>query len=362
MGARYSTTCRMAVYTSATPSCGGAAIAFASKSYLPSPPNPSDSNESLRSAPRDELVFAHLTDPHLTRPDPVNAADLANKRILGYLSWRRRRHAIHRSDIIEALVTDLHAQSPDHIAVTGDLTQIGLPGECRDARTWLENLGPSGKVSVVPGNHDQYVDAPWKETLGLWYDYMASDAGSASNELFPSIRVRGPVAFVGVSSVYPCPPLLATGRVGKTQREALEKVLRETSDRGLCRVVLIHHPPVPDSYKWRKRLEDARETCAILRSAGADLVLHGHTHRLMLNELRSETGSLPVFGLSSASAGDHEFERRARYFLYRVSRDDHGIGITWSSRVFDPESAEFRMESDWRSISQIAQALRADQS
>ena len=320
----------------------------------------------MRDEPRDVLVFAHLTDPHLTRPNPVGFADLANKRALGYLSWRRRRHAVHRGEILEALVADLNTQSPDHIAITGDLTQIGLPGECRDARTWLENLGPGSRVSVVPGNHDQYVKAAWNETVGLWYDYMASDPevvpGKPRQALFPSVRVRGPVAFFGISSVYPCPPLLATGRVGKTQREALEQALRHARDRGLCRVVLIHHPPVPGSYKWRKRLEDAGETSTILRSTGAELVLHGHTHRLMYNELETSTGTLPVFGLSSASSGDSEFARRARYFLYRVQRNEHDITINWSSRIYDPGSGGFRRESAWQDMSKLGEALTAEKS
>lgn len=319
----------------------------------------------MRDKPRDILVFAHLTDPHLTRPNPVGFADLANKRALGYLSWRRRRCGVHRGEILEALVADLQAQSPDHIAITGDLTQIGLPTECRDARIWLENLGPRNRVSVVPGNHDQYVSAPWSETLGLWYDYMASDPKPASADqpaLFPGVRVRGPVAFVGVSSVYPCPPFLATGRVGEAQLDALECTLRQTRERGLCRVVLIHHPPVPGSYKWRKRLEDAGETSTILRSTGAELVLHGHTHRLMYNELETSTGTLPVFGLSSASSGDSEFARRARYFLYRVQRNEHDITISWSSRIYDPESGGFRREIAWRDISKLGEALTAETS
>ncbi len=315
----------------------------------------------MRDETGEVLVFAHLTDPHLTRPVPGGVADLANKRALGYLSWRRRRHAIHRSEIVDALVADLHAQSPDHIAITGDLTQIGLPAECSDARAWLEKLGPGNRVSVVPGNHDQYVRAPWHETLGLWYDYMATDPEAGADQpqaaLFPSVRVRGPVAFIGVSSVYPCPPFLATGRVGKTQLEALSQALQQTRDRGLCRVVLIHHPPVPDSYKWRKRLEDASATCAILRSAGAELVLHGHTHRLMLNELDTTAGTLPVFGLSSASSGDADFARRARYFLYRVQRNKDGIAIDWSSRIYDAGPGAFRRETDWQDISRIAAAL-----
>ncbi len=308
-------------------------------------------------------MFAHLTDLHLTRLDEIEPRELANKRILGYLSWRRRRHAVHRPEILEAMVADLRKQTPDHIAISGDLTQLGLPAECRQARDWLERLGSADHVTVVPGNHDQYVDAPWNQTLGLWHDYMASDPGQPTfgngSQLFPSVRVRTTVAFIGVSSVYPCPPFLATGRVGAAQRQALEQALRWTRDQGFWRVVLIHHPPLPNSYKWRKRLEDAAETTQILRDAGAELVLHGHTHRMMLNGLPTPTGRLPVLGIPSGSASDREPARRARYFLYRVLRKEEGPVLEWSSRLYDPDSNRFRSEYKWGDISTIFDWLPA---
>lgn len=39
------------------------------------------------------------------------------------------------------LRTDLQAEHLDHIAVTGDLTHLGLPQEFREAATWLARLG-----------------------------------------------------------------------------------------------------------------------------------------------------------------------------------------------------------------------------
>lgn len=311
----------------------------------------------------DHFVFAHITDPHLTRPDGASLRELANKRILGYLSWRRRRHAVHRREILEALISDLRSQAPDHVAITGDLTQIGLRSECRDARAWLESIGDARAVTVVPGNHDQYVRAPWNDTLGLWYDYMAPDqdtgAASGTDALFPSLRVRGPVAFIGLSSVYPCPPFLATGRVGKNQLSALARLLRQCRERGLVRVVLIHHPPIAGSYKWRKRLEDADQTTQLLREAGAELVLHGHTHKVMLNEVGTTTGPLRVLGLSSGSSSDSEPPRRARYMLYRVGGGEQGAAVEWSCRIYDPGQRRFRLECDWAGLETLGSTLPA---
>ena len=75
------------------------------------------------------FTLAHLSDPHLTSLAAVRLRQIANKRILGYLSWRQRRRFVHRTDVLDAVVDDLKRQQPDHIAVTGDLTHIGLPAE-----------------------------------------------------------------------------------------------------------------------------------------------------------------------------------------------------------------------------------------
>ena len=44
-------------------------------------------------------------------------------------------------DVLAALVADLKAQRPGHIAMTGDILNIGLKAEFPPARAWLETLG-----------------------------------------------------------------------------------------------------------------------------------------------------------------------------------------------------------------------------
>ena len=84
------------------------------------------------------------------------------------------------------------------------------------------------RVVLVPGNHDACVAAPWDRTFALWRDYMASDedGGEASRSPFPSLRIRGDIAFIGLSSACPKPPLMATGTIGKEQLSRLPALLR----------------------------------------------------------------------------------------------------------------------------------------
>ena len=59
--------------------------------------------------------------------------------------------------MLDALVSDLQAQAPDQIAVTGDLVNLALEAEFAPARTWLKSVGSPDGVTVMPGNHDAYV-------------------------------------------------------------------------------------------------------------------------------------------------------------------------------------------------------------
>ena len=100
------------------------------------------------------FVLAHLSDPHLAPLPWPHPRELLSKRGLGYLNWLRKRRSIHRADMLAALVADLKAHAPDHIAVTGDLVNLSLTNEFAPALAWLDGLGDPRDVTLVPGNHD----------------------------------------------------------------------------------------------------------------------------------------------------------------------------------------------------------------
>ena len=120
-------------------------------------------------------MLAHLSDPHLGPLPRPGMRELASKRLIGYINWRRSRHRIHRRDALDAITHDLHSEQPDHVAITGDLVNIALPAEFALARRWLETLGRPADVSVVPGNHDAYVAAAGFHRDRHWSPYMAGD-------------------------------------------------------------------------------------------------------------------------------------------------------------------------------------------
>lgn len=288
------------------------------------------------------LTFAQLSDPHLSSLSDVRWWQLGNKRLLGYLSWLKRRRHIHDSGVLAALQRDLERSHPDHIVVTGDLTHIAMPTEFLLAKQWLESLGDARDVTVIPGNHDAYLNSGWRQGNQHWQAFMTSDetAGHRTT-LFPSLRVRGPVAFIGLSSACASPPLFATGRLGSDQIARFAQLLSATRNAGLFRVVLIHHPPVPGSEKWRKRLTDGAAFCATIARHGAELILHGHRHRATCRTIDGADGKATVIGIPSSSSNGNKANELAQYNLYTVRRVQRQWQLDVAVRGFNPETGEF---------------------
>ena len=353
------------------------------------------------------FTLAHATDWHTTALRGAGAAPFVSKRFFGWLSWNVRRHRLHRPEVLEALFEDLEKQGPDHVAITGDLTNVALPQEFEEAAGLLRRLGPPEWVSAIPGNHDAYVAVPPEQSWDLWAPYLVSDSaavaaqaqsanlagtpatlggtpaslggtggtpvslgGTAATlggtvaastaaamcapraEDFPTLRVRGEVAVVGLCTALPTPLFQASGLVGEAQLARLEPLLLELRERDLFRVVLVHHPITDVELEPRRRLRDADALCGVLARAGAELVLHGHRHRTVLATTRGPEGEIPVVGARSASdVGEKEY-KRAQYHLYGIERREGGGGagpryrITLRIRGWEASSRTFRAEEE----------------
>ena len=301
------------------------------------------------------FTLAHLSDPHLADHHGLRLVDLFNKRLFGYMKWRLKRSAEHHADVLNDLIDDIRANRPDHIVVTGDLTHLGLPAEFVKAKELLKAIGAPAQITVIPGNHDAYVASALNGGLTHWADYIVSDHPAihpgesvSTDALFPSLRIRGPLALIGVCSARPCSTFLAVGSIGRDQLQRFRKLLIETGQQGLFRIVLIHHPPLAGIVSWRKRLTDAKAFCSIVKQYGADLILHGHAHRRSHEQLRTTDGYVPVIGISSASAAGENLRRRARYHLYHLLPQADGWDIRVCVRSYVNKDKGFDTEDEYR--------------
>src|SRR5690606_16451795 len=207
-----------------------------------------------------------------------------SKRQLSAWSWRRRR-AVQRPEILEALRDDLAAHAPQQVLVSGDITNFSLPEEFARAAQWLGSLSHVCAVNIVPGNHDALV--PLADAEGLGRLRAFTENGSA----WPWVARRGEVTYIGLCSALPTAPLLASGRLGAAQLQRLEQVLVEEGEAGRLRVVVLHHPVVDGAVSARKALRDRDVLRAVLRRAGAEMVLHGHARHARLESVAGDRKS-----------------------------------------------------------------------
>ena len=283
------------------------------------------------------FTLAHLSDVHLSPLPRPTVRQLLNKRMFGYANWLRGRREVHQRRVLDTLTADLKAQQTDHIAVTGDLVNLGLPLEFTAARDWLETLGGPETVTVVPGNHDAYVRINPGQGTGHWRAFMQSDAEpglplAPDRYGFPFVRLREPAALIGLSTAIPTLPFIAGGRLSHAQLEALPGLLRSLRDRKMFRVLLIHHPPLHGLTGRHRGLQNAEALLAILQAHGVELVLYGHNHDQALDRLETATGRAAVVGVPSASAARAGRRALARYNIFRIARSGAGWQCVMTGR------------------------------
>ena len=298
------------------------------------------------------LKFGHLTDIHLPLGDTPSARAVLNKRLLGLLSWKRKRHARHLQWVSDALVEDLREQSCDAALISGDLVNIALPSEFGAAQRWMERSFDGMSVVFTPGNHDTYVQTDWDETLGLLASYMtglragemnAREAASADD--FPFLCEFGggenKVAVISANSSPPTAPGLASGKLGEEQLQRIKQLLSETKDS--FQILMLHHPVNDGVVSARKGLDDRRALRTIIAEVGVDLILHGHAHAPSEGVVETPNGAAPVIGGGSASHPEaHGKYTAGRYNLFTVSRAGAEWELQMDVREIEPTTRNVR--------------------
>jgi len=300
------------------------------------------------------MRIAHISDLHLLSLVGVGAARFLNKRLTGYANLRLKRGSIHRAEYVRAVAREIAKKGVDHVVITGDLTNLALEPEFEVARDVIRHelgLEPD-HVTVVPGNHDVYTGGSQRlqRFAGYFADYLASDlpllAVSVPAGRFPVVKLRGPAAIIGLSSAITRPPFVAAGHLGRSQLHALSRILDHEDVRNRTPVIAIHHPIHNPRSRLKSALEgltDAAELRAILERLPRGLVLHGHLHRRVRQNLPTRMGSVSSVGATSASLHHDEEVRAAAFNLYEL--DESGAITGVDAHVYEPASGGFRLEA-----------------
>lgn len=271
------------------------------------------------------ITLAHISDIHLSPLPKISLRELASKRLTGWINWQMARGQNMRRDTLTALIAHLKNQQPDVTAVTGDLVNLALDDEAARAANWLSALGDPKTVCAIPGNHDAYVRGALETALGAYGPYMAGETLDESP--FPYVRRFGQVALVGLSSAVATPPFFAAGKLGADQIARLRKLLKLLGDAGFFRIVMIHHPPHHEFARSKRLgLWDGSDFRAVIKEAGAELILHGHTHLSSINAVPGQDKEVPVVGVAAASSAPEGHDAPGRYNLFRIEK----VGSEWS--------------------------------
>jgi 3',5'-cyclic AMP phosphodiesterase CpdA len=230
--------------------------------------------------------IAHLSDLHLVERGHSTRGSFARAR-LHFLSLGR---AVDFDARVEragrALRAALHGR-PDHLCITGDLTEDGTDAQFDVLAEVLDACGvPPERTTLVPGNHDGYDDlgAFERALSGPLAAYrQTSTAGAAI--------VYDDVVITAVSTLIPQSFTRSAGAVAPEQLAHLEQLATDRGLRTRALVVAQHHPPMrhlAPGMQWIDGLERAGPMRSFVEQHDHVHVLHGHTHVAADRTLRSQ--------------------------------------------------------------------------
>lgn len=302
------------------------------------------------------MRIAHLSDLHILDLHGVRPRAFLSRRILGGVNLITARRGGYSATVLERALEDLLDVDPDHVVITGDLSNLALEGEFERVAAYLRYLWESDRVSVVPGNHDYYTAGAIKERRfeKSFYPYMFPEFSDLDVALYPYVKHLGPVTIYGFCSATLPPPGFAFGHVEPEQLHRFERLARDRSTRATFRIALIHH------HFYTRRglsgrtsgLRNNHEVRRVLMENGIDLVLHGHDHTAHVEWLEGAERRIPAIGSGSSTATDPDPAKTARYNVYTI-RNRRLVQV--DVRRYDLDERRFKLAED---ASPLQTALR----
>lgn len=173
------------------------------------------------------------------------------------------------SELVEAIVAEVGAVSPDLVVVSGDLTQRARKDEFLQARAFLDSL-PGPRI-VVPGNHDvplYNVFARGLTPLSRYKRYIEADTDP--------FYADAELAVVGINTARSL--TIKGGRINVRQLEAATDKFTDLSNE-VTRIVITHHPfETVDFDSDDGIVGRARLAMGAFSRSSVDMILSGHQH------------------------------------------------------------------------------------
>ena len=224
---------------------------------------------------------------------------LTRARKLAHVSDLHIGRSVENDARAERLVRAMVDARIDHVVVTGDVTHRGKRRELARFEETFAPLRRTGRLTVIPGNHDR----------------LGDDVG---DELMAGERVQAKVApglfMVRVNStgLHNRSWLTGHGQLDEADLDAVDAILPRAPAEHLVILMLHHHPlPLPEDraverlssllgWRFTNELERGRDLLERIRGR-CDLVLHGHRHTPCERQPFTDARPLRVFNAGSST-------------------------------------------------------------
>ena len=244
-------------------------------------------------------TIIHISDLHF-HSYPQKFSEFNAKRILGatnLLIRRAREFPLKRTKLLVKIIQKMEW---DHLVISGDITQLSLEKEFSLAREILDPLLiKSERVTVIPGNHDRYINQ--HDGTDLFTKYFGEFFGK--NEIHVS-EINQKWILVGWDSAHPNDLRTAAGTVKNITIQATEKLLQNFPDQ--TNFIVVNHYPLtfPEDWKFDRshelyNLVPVRNW--ILQNSQIRLYLHGHIHLNWVHRLPRDSAPELLLVNSAAS-------------------------------------------------------------
>ena len=186
--------------------------------------------------------------------------------------------------VAQALVVLAHAQRPDLLVLSGDITQRARAAQFRQARAFCERLAIPRMLSL-PGNHDIPLFNLWQRLFSPYAGYLRAFGPDLETTLqTPAI------CLIGVNTTRRW-----RHKNGSVSAAQVARVVAELqrAESGQLRVVVVHQPVlVLRAEDEHDRLRGWEPAVRAWAAAGADIVMGGHIHLPYVCELSSRVPGL----------------------------------------------------------------------
>lgn len=201
-----------------------------------------------------------------------------------------------RPQVVQALQRFAHAQAPDLLILSGDITQRARAVEFAAAQAFVHSLRIGSRL-VIAGNHD----IPLFDVVTRLFQPYSRYCRYFGPELEP-VYVAPELLVIAVRTTRRYRHI--EGEVSDAQIERVAQRLQQSSAQQL-RIVVTHQPVHVTHAVDRQHLLRGHQT-AIRKwaAAGADLILGGHIHRPFASALHEAQADLPrrVWALQAGTA------------------------------------------------------------